>query len=92
MDCKRCGGAMMAETVIQLRRRLIGFREIRFAGAYCATCQIGVPGEGARSISDRAALGRLARVSRRPWPVWHPGMVRSRFMTSRGNRSRPMAT
>jgi hypothetical protein len=96
MDCKRCGGAMMAKTIIHLRRRLIGFRETRFAGAYCATCQVGVPGEGGRSVSDRPVLGRLARVIRRPWPAWwHPAVARSRFTRGHGNRLRrstaPMA-
>jgi hypothetical protein len=42
MECKLCGGPMMLETVIKLRHGFIGFREARFAGAYCATCQIGI--------------------------------------------------
>ena len=42
MQCRQCGGPMMAETVIKLRRRWLGFRETRFQGAYCATCKIGV--------------------------------------------------
>ena len=42
MDCGRCGGSMMPETVIKLRRSLFGFRETRSQGAYCATCRTGV--------------------------------------------------
>src|SRR3954462_737682 len=42
MDCKRCGGSMMPETVIKLRRSLLGFRETRSQGAYCATCKTGI--------------------------------------------------
>src|SRR5271166_746098 len=33
----------MLETVIELRRGVLGFRETRSRGAYCATCKIGVP-------------------------------------------------
>jgi hypothetical protein len=96
MDCKRCGGAMMPETVIQLRRGLIGFRETRSAGAYCVTCQIGVAAEGGPSTSYRPASFRSGRTSRRLWPAWwHPAVVRSRLAMGRGNRSRllpPVAT
>jgi len=51
MDCKRCGGSMMPETVIKLRRGLFGFRETRAQGAYCATCKTGV-------LVEKPALGR----------------------------------
>jgi hypothetical protein len=42
MECNQCGGLMMPETVIKLRRGIVGFRETRFPGAYCATCRTGV--------------------------------------------------
>jgi hypothetical protein len=51
MECSRCGGSMMLETVIKLRRRFIGFRETRSLGAYWAICKIGVPIEGADRTS-----------------------------------------
>jgi hypothetical protein len=84
MECKRCHTAMMPETVIQLRRCLIGFRETRFAGAYCVTCRIGVPVDGGRSASYRAAAVRSGRTRRRLWPAWwEPVMVRSCFPMGR---------
>ncbi len=43
MDCKRCGGSMMPETVIKLRRSLFGFRETRSQGAYCWACKLVCP-------------------------------------------------
>jgi hypothetical protein len=33
----------MAETMIKLQRRILGFRETRSQGAYCATCKLSVP-------------------------------------------------
>jgi hypothetical protein len=33
----------MAETVIMLRRGVLGFHETRSQGAYCATCKLSVP-------------------------------------------------
>src|SRR5271166_2976149 len=53
MECKRCGGAMMPETVIELRRGVLGFRETRYRGAYCATCKIGVPVESYLSVAHQ---------------------------------------
>jgi hypothetical protein len=53
MECKRCGGPMMPETVIKLRRSLIGFRETRSAGAYCVTCRIGVSVESHPLVTRR---------------------------------------
>ena len=43
IECKRCGGPTMLETVIKLRRGLLGFRETRSQAAYCATCKLSVP-------------------------------------------------
>jgi hypothetical protein len=54
MECKRCGGSMMLETVIKLRRSFIGFRETRSQGAYCATCKIGAPIENHQPATHRA--------------------------------------
>src|SRR5689334_11769973 len=69
MQCSQCGGPMMPETVITLRRNLIGFRETRSQGAYCATCRIGVPVEDAvpHRVSIMADLGRSVR---RLLPSW----------------------
>ena len=59
MDCERCGGPMMAETVIKLRRGLFGLRATQSQGAYCAACRTSVLIEGPprrrepRPVSDR---------------------------------------
>jgi hypothetical protein len=53
MECTQCGGPMMPETVIALRRSFIGFRETRSRGAYCPSCRIGVPMEGHQSAFQR---------------------------------------
>ena len=39
IECKQCGGLTMPETVIKLRRGLIGFRETRSQGTYCPSCK-----------------------------------------------------
>jgi hypothetical protein len=72
MTCKQCGGAMMRETVITLRRGFFGFRETRSQGAYCVTCKIAVPIEDhppARNppiVVNARAGGRVGGVS----PTW----------------------
>jgi hypothetical protein len=72
MACKQCGGAMMCETVIALRRGFFGFRETRSQGAYCVTCKIAVPIEDHPSVqnppigADAQACGRVGAVS----PTW----------------------
>lgn len=43
MECKRCGGPAMAETVIRLRRGLLGLRETRMEGMYCTACRVSSP-------------------------------------------------
>jgi hypothetical protein len=43
IECKRCGGPTMAETVITLRRGRLGRGETRSQGGYCATCKLSVP-------------------------------------------------
>jgi hypothetical protein len=45
IKCTRCGGTTMPETVINLRRGILGFRETRWQGGYCATCKLSVPVE-----------------------------------------------
>jgi hypothetical protein len=73
MQCKRCDGPMMTETVIKLRRSVFGFRETRSLGAYCPMCQIGVPAESQPALAGRAAMAmprsRIASV----WPFRLPG-------------------
>jgi hypothetical protein len=66
MECNRCGGPMMLETVIKLRRRFIGFRETRSQGAYCATCRIAVPVEN----HPAATIARARKITREPLPTW----------------------
>jgi hypothetical protein len=60
MQCKRCGGGVMPETVIKLRRSVFGLRETRSQGAYCAACGIGWPAD-----SDAVAAPQPAAVSPR---------------------------
>ena len=40
IECKRCGGPTMVETVITLRRGVLGARETCSQGAYCAACKV----------------------------------------------------
>jgi hypothetical protein len=74
IECKRCGGPTMSETVIKLRRRVLGFRETRSQGAYCATCKLSV------SIENRSTIRSETTFCARPWnrfsgflPVWLHG-------------------
>src|SRR5690349_7354732 len=65
VQCRQCGGPMMSETVIKLRRGWFGFRETRSQGAYCATCKIGVLIEPQRPA---LVAGRSDRSIRRLLP------------------------
>jgi len=97
MECERCGGPTMPETVIKLRRSFLGFRETRFQGAYCMTCKIGMPVMDQPQQSIRspfvsaAALGahhqRAGRLSFLEQLVasWSPAAMLS---LRRGRRSR----
>jgi hypothetical protein len=76
MECKRCGGPMMLETVIKLRRSFIGFREARSAGAYCVTCRIGVPVESHPSAKRREYV--TAPLARRMLNRWTGLLFRAR--------------
>jgi hypothetical protein len=72
MQCKQCGGPMMSETVIKLRRSLIGFRETRFQGAYCTWCKIGVVINDDSSVTGQPipiTIG-MGRCIRRLLPAW----------------------
>jgi hypothetical protein len=59
MECKQCGGPMMLETVIKLRRGFVGLRETRSCGAYCAACKISVPMESPQSIARPVPSARI---------------------------------
>jgi hypothetical protein len=78
MQCNRCDGPMMLETVIQLRRRLVGFRETRSQGAYCATCKIGVPIATRQSatVQPSALVTRRGGSARELWPTWRHADLR----------------
>jgi hypothetical protein len=79
MECKQCGGPMMLETVIKLRRGFVGFRETRSPGAYCATCRIGVAMEGPQSVAHPVTLSRagLRNSIKGLVPAWrHAGVPR----------------
>jgi hypothetical protein len=74
MQCQRCGGPMMRETVIKLRRSLFGLRETRSQGAYCATCRIGVPIETLPvSPRPRTVSAAIARQILSIWLIWRYG-------------------
>jgi hypothetical protein len=62
IECKRCGGSTMLETVIKLRRGVLGFREARSHGGYCATCKLSVP------IENPAAMRPSIAIRDRPRP------------------------
>jgi hypothetical protein len=52
----------MSETVIKLRRSLLGFRETRSQGAYCAACRLSVP------IENHSAMQSGTPINHRPGP------------------------
>jgi hypothetical protein len=60
IECKRCGGPTMLETVIKLRRGIFSLRETRWQGAYCATCQLSV------SVQDHVPMRPSIVIRRRP--------------------------
>jgi hypothetical protein len=62
IECKRCGGPTMLETVIKLRRGVFGFRETRSQGGYCATCKLSVP------IDNQVTMRAPIPISGRPRP------------------------
>ena len=62
IECQRCGGPTMLETIIKLRRGLLGFRETRSPGAYCATCKLSVP------LENPAATRPSITIHGRPRP------------------------
>lgn len=78
MRCQRCGGPMMAETIIKLRRTFVGFREIRSQGAYCVSCKITVPVEN-QPLANRQSVEHRPGKFVFPWlggrsriPAWMP--------------------
>jgi hypothetical protein len=62
IECKRCGGPTMLETVIKLRRGVLGFRATCSEGAYCATCKFSVP------MKDHTTMRPSIAISGRPRP------------------------
>jgi hypothetical protein len=63
IECTRCGGPAMTETVIKLRRSILGFRETRWQGAYCATCKLSVPMETHPAMRPATAIHGRPRES-----------------------------
>jgi len=71
IECNRCGGSTMSETVITLRRGVLGFRETRSQGAYCATCKLSVPMENHAAMrSPIATRGRPRQSLSGFLPMW----------------------
>jgi hypothetical protein len=62
IECKRCGGSTMLETVIKLRRSLFGLSETHSQRAYCATCKL------SGSIENAAGIRRPIAINGRPRP------------------------
>jgi hypothetical protein len=62
IECKRCDGPTMSETLITLRRGVLGIRETRSQGAYCPTCKRSVP------IEDHATMRPPSTISGRARP------------------------
>jgi hypothetical protein len=62
----------MLETVIGLRRGILGFRETRSQGGYCPTCKLSVPLEKPATMQPPIAIsaGRLHPSLRRFLPMW----------------------
>ena len=91
MDCGRCGGSMMPETVVKLRRGLFGLRATQSAGAYCATCRTGVLLEGPpRRHAPAPALNRLFRsTALDDCPAWQPLDVSKPVSRHGAERLRP---
>ena len=71
IECKQCGGQIMLETVIELRRGLLGFRETRSHGGYCPTCKLSVLIENPATMRPSAAInGRMRSGLSRLLPMW----------------------
>ena len=72
-ECERCGGPTMLETIIKLRRGVLGFGfgEIRSQGGYCPTCKLSVPiGNHATVRPSALSNGRLRSGLSRFLPTW----------------------
>jgi hypothetical protein len=70
---------MMPETVIRLRRGVLGFRETRLAGAYCAVCQTGVVLDAALPSAPRSVAGRTRGAVTAFWQAWSAAPGRDGF-------------
>ena len=71
IECKRCGGPTMSETVIKLRRSLLGLREARSQGAYCATCKLSAPIDNQTATRSGTAINGRPRSSLSGFlPLW----------------------
>jgi hypothetical protein len=71
IECKRCGGPTMSETVIKLRRGVLRVRETRSQGGYCATCKLSVPMENPAAMRPSVAIsGRPRQNLSEFFPMW----------------------
>ncbi len=71
IECKWCGGPTMSETVIKLRRGVLGLRETRSQGAYCAACKLSLPIENHAAIEPSIATSGQPRPGVRGLlPMW----------------------
>ena len=71
IECTRCGGPTMSETMIKLRRSVLGFRETRWQGAYCPTCKLSAPVENQSATRSPTAINGRPRKSLGEFlPLW----------------------
>jgi hypothetical protein len=71
IDCWRCGGPTMLETVIKLRRGVFGLSGTHSQGRYCPTCKLSVPIENPADTRPSVAISGRARSSLSGFlPMW----------------------
>jgi hypothetical protein len=70
IECKRCGGPTMLETVIKLRRGVLRFRETRWQGGYWGTYKLSVPTESHAAMRPSIAISGRHLTLSRFWPMW----------------------
>jgi hypothetical protein len=73
IECGRCGGPAMPETVIKIRRGVLGRRGTRSQGGYCVACRLSVPLEPTAAVRPPVAR---ARRPRRGFTVFLPQWLR----------------
>lgn len=71
IDCKRCGGLTLPETLITLRRSFLGLRATRATAEYCPACKVSVPVDTAvamRPVTAPISVGGRPPIATRRRP------------------------